>query len=458
VKVLENNSEYKKIIELLSDTKSFRSGPIIEVNKHYTTGRSRSYRLHDRFFRKGITTYTLTKDKTLGLRKKSFYEAWSKAIDNVIPRNLINVYGSIELPTKEQILNRAKEIIAAKKPVGKGKLLKFLGKDRKRIDTKKFSIVEDAIQIFEHLTKDGYIVPGDSEAAGGRWADSFSLMPSWIRKMCKKDGELIFENDYSCLHPNIAMGIYGGSQSFITHQGVADVSGLEKSTVKIEHLSFFNKQYHQMERSPLFNHYISTEKEMIANIYGRKCQPYELNGSEKEGYKNVSLDLFRKETSVMTYAIQKLNSEGIYVLYVYDALYSSHKDSARVAQIMNESAWELGVMTSVDGSNPFKEEVEEVTTPIVEEVVVEPIVEVKPIIEIKPTVVYEEENIEMMFSDRNFKKQVKEPIEDYVRRKFFIIKSSFEAGDIEELRWLLKDSGATKQEFGDEYKKQKMVQ
>jgi len=160
------------------------------------------------------------------------------------------------------------------------------------------------------------------------------------------------------------------------------------------------------------------------------------------------------ETAVMTYAIQRLNSEGIYVLYVYDALYSSHKDSDRVAQIMNESAWELGVMTSVDGSNPFKE-IQEVTTPIVEEVVVEPIVEVKPIVEIKPTVVYEEENIEMMFSDRNFKKQVKEPIEDYVRRKFFIIKSSFEAGDIEELRWLLKDSGATKQEFGDEYKKQK---
>ena len=32
VKVLENNSEYKKIIELLSDTKPFRSGPIIDAS------------------------------------------------------------------------------------------------------------------------------------------------------------------------------------------------------------------------------------------------------------------------------------------------------------------------------------------------------------------------------------------------------------------------------------------
>jgi len=368
VKVSRNGGEYKKIIDLLSDKKVFGKGPIIEVNRHYTKGKSRSYRLADRFFRKGVATYILKKNETLGLRKRSFYEAWSNAISHPIPRNLINMYGKIELPTTEEINSKAKEIIANGDKVGKGKLLKFVGKNRKRIDTKKFSIVEDCIQIFEHLTKDGYMVPGDSEAAGGRWADSFSLMPSWIRKMCKIDGKPLFENDYSCLHPNIAMSLYGGKQSFLTHQLVADASKLDRGLVKIEHLSFFNKTWDQMMRSPLFKHYESTDQDMLAKIYARKSEAYELNGNLKDGYKNASLDLFRKETEIMTNVIKKLNSEGIYVIYVYDALYSDYKDRKRVAEVMNDTAWEMGVMTSVDGSNPFEEakEVKPSPTPVVE--------------------------------------------------------------------------------------------
>ena len=356
-RISENGMEYKKIIDLMSDETIWGKGPIIEVNRHFTKGKSRSYKLADRFFRKGITTYTLKQEKPLGLRKRSFYEAWAKAIDSVIPKNLIHLYGMIELPTTDEIKARAKVIIKSDNNiVGKGKKLTFLNKrNRTRIDTKKYSIVEECIEIFEQLTKFGYMVPGDSEAAGGRWADSFSLMPSWIRKLCKIDGKLIVENDYKCLHPNIAMSKYGGKQSFITHPKVADESGLDKKDVKIEHLSIFNKQWNQMKKSPLFKHYEETEKEMLANIYARKCQPYELNGNLAEGYKNVSLDLFRKETEIMTKVIEKLNSEGIYAMYVYDALYSSHKHSARVAEVMNETVWELGIMTSVDGSNPFSE-------------------------------------------------------------------------------------------------------
>lgn len=440
VKVSENGGEYKKIIDLLSDETIWGKGPIIEVQRHYKVGTSRQYRLSDRFFRKGVTTYTLKQEKPLGLRKRSFYEAWAKAIDNVIPRNLIHMYGMIELPTKEEIIERAKEIIADKQKVGKGKLLKFVGKNRNRIDTKKFSIVEDCIQIFEHLTKDGYMVPGDSEAAGGRWADSFSLMPSWIRKMCTVDGQPIFENDYSCLHPNIAMSLYGGKQSFLTHQLVADDSGIDKDIVKIEHLSLFNKQWNSMMKSPLFKHYESTDPEMLANIYARKAQPYELNGNLKEGYKNVSLDLFRKETEIMTNVITKLNREGIYVIYVYDALYSSKKDSRRVAEVMNETVWEMGVMTSVDGSNPFKELIEvteEVSKPSAPVIVKE---EVKEI------------NIDTMF-ESEFKPKPKLTEKEYIYKHFTDIQSLVKSRSNSSIEAIIYNNCFDKETFINEYKK-----
>jgi hypothetical protein len=57
--------------------------------------------------------------------------------------------------------------------------------------------------------------------------------------------------------------------------------------------------------------------------------------------------MFTFEVEIMTDVIKKLNSEGIYVMYVYDALYSCTKNIERVKQVMNEEINKKGVYTKI---------------------------------------------------------------------------------------------------------------
>src|SRR5690606_23644479 len=112
------------------------------------------------------------------------------------------------------------------------------------------------------LVNNGYLTPnvGDYKS-GGRVVDSFNLMPSWIRSIVKIDNEEIIELDYKALHPNIAISLYKGSTKYLTHYKVANILKEELSSVKIEHLSFFNKRLKDMMRSPLYHYYSKEEPE-----------------------------------------------------------------------------------------------------------------------------------------------------------------------------------------------------
>ena len=365
---------YRLVIDFLSNEKLFKRGKIIHVGS-YSQGSSTKYRMDDRFFRKGITTYELKTDKLLSKRRKSYYEALSVAQENVIGSYMLKLYGMVELPTEKQIIARAKAIIKAKKKVGKGKLLKFKRRNsRSTIDTSEFSIVEECIDIFKQLTKKGYMIPASSELAGGRVCDSFSLMPSWIRDMCKINKNKIVDCDYTCLHPNIAMKIYGGKINFITHQMVAGELDLPKQEVKIEHLSFFNKTWKQMERSVLFPYYEKNCPHMLNNIFNRKNEDNDITKRVEDGHKNACLDLFGGEVELLTEVIKKLSKEDIYGFYVYDAIKPSAKDEARVIEIMNNTAWEMGIKTSVNEDRPKEKEkeVNPVAKPIVKQVKIKP--------------------------------------------------------------------------------------
>ena len=177
--------------------------------------------------------------------------------------------------------------------------------------------------------------------SGGRVFDSFSLMPSWIRKSVKIDNEPIVEVDFKALHPNIAMSIYGGSKKFLTHQQVAEESGIAIKRVKIQHLSFFNETLMGMKWSPLYKYYQKTEPLLLKNIeYEKKSSEY--------NYRITSMRMFAKEVEIMTECIRRLNEIGIYVGYIYDALFCKESEREIVKKIMNEVVVELGVYTIAD--------------------------------------------------------------------------------------------------------------
>jgi hypothetical protein len=90
--------------------------------------------------------------------------------------------------------------------------------------------------------------------------------------------------------------------------------------------------------SPLFDYYSKNEITMLENIRKDK---------NEHGYKITSMKMFKVEVAIMTDVIKYLNSIGVYVLYVYDALLCEGKDKALVIETMNRIVLEHGVMTCV---------------------------------------------------------------------------------------------------------------
>lgn len=178
---------------------------------------------------------------------------------------------------------------------------------------------------------------GDKRS-GGRVVDSFTLMPSWIREQITIDGKKLVECDYTALHPNIAVKLYGGKQTHVTHQKVAEMTSIDVKEVKVEHLAFFNKTWKGMKKSPLYSYYSQHAPKMLENICKDK---------KESGYKVTSRRMFEAEVAIMTDVIKHLNQKGIEVLYVYDALLCKEKDKPVVIETMNRIILEHSVKTSV---------------------------------------------------------------------------------------------------------------
>lgn len=93
-----------------------------------------------------------------------------------------------------------------------------------------------------------------------------------------------------------------------------------------------------MKRSPLYVYYNSTELLMNQAIIEEKQ-------TSVKGHKITSMRMFAKEVEIMTECIKRLNSKGIYVGYVYDALFCKESEKEIVKRIMNEVVLEIGVYT-----------------------------------------------------------------------------------------------------------------
>ncbi len=331
---------YKYVREALEHP--IRTGAILECDYHYMIGeKSFKYRLGNAYVGKGLVNYELKTSTVISLFEKHLNRAYHKAYNETISRNLIEFYTSVTLPTIDEIQEEAKRLVGRDYISNKGKKLTFLNKHTKSYfkNPQELSFVEDAIKIFHYLTDNGFMIPViGNERSGGRVVDSFALMPSWIRRLVKINGTPYTECDYSCLHPNIAIALYGGKQEYLTHGAVGLASSIEEKTVKLEHLSFFNKTPWQMRQSPLYDYYMAHEPRMLKNILHEKnISPYR--------HKATSRRMFVKEVEIMSDVIYQLNSEGIYVGYVYDSLFFHPRHADRVKELMDEKILKRGVKT-----------------------------------------------------------------------------------------------------------------
>ena len=332
---------YKYIREALNHP--LKNGAIVECDYQDIRGeKCYYYRLGEAYFGKGLVKYILTTKEAQKIYNNHLFTSYSRSVSNPICRNLIEFYSTITLPTKDEIIAEAKKLVNKGHVTKKGKKLTFLNKHIPSYfkNPEDRSYVEHSIEIFEYLTGNGLMIPEEgSESSGGRVVDSFTLMPSWIRNLVKVDGQSFAECDYSCLHPNIAMSIYGGSKEFIQHKDIASDLGIDVSTVKLEHLSFFNKQVWQMKQSPLYTYYMKEDPMMINKIIQEKYNsPFK--------HKATSRNLFKKEVEIMTEVINQLNHEGIFVGYVYDALFCNASYAPKVKHVMDATINNLGVKTT----------------------------------------------------------------------------------------------------------------
>jgi hypothetical protein len=342
----DNTYIYTRIVDVLKQGTS--NGAIIEVNDSYLKSEySKKYRLTDTYLKAGLVEYTIKDAGIVQNQNRLFYEQLNQVMEHPICSNLVKMYPKIELPTSSELLAIGKHLVKEGHRTKKQKILTMRNNHKNEYwkDSDNRSFVEDNIKLFEFLTSRGFMIPsvGD-EKSGGRVVDSFTLMPAWIREQITVNGIKLTECDYTTLHPNIAIKLYNGSQRYLTHNNVAERTGIDVNSIKTEHLSFFNKHWQGMLKSPLYAFYSQHETDMLSRIY---------NDKKNNGYKVTSAKMFSIEVAIMTDVIKYLNSIGINVLYVYDALLCEAKDKAIVVGTMNRIILEHGVYTcvKVDGAS-----------------------------------------------------------------------------------------------------------
>lgn len=343
----DNTYIYTRIIDVLKYGTS--KGAFIEVNDSYLEREyCKKYRLTEIYLKAGLVEYIIKDSGIVLNQNRLFYEQLNEAMVHPICSNLIKMYPKIELPSSKELLVIGKRLAKDGHRTKKDKILTVRNNHSNDYwkDSDKRSFVEDNIKLFEFLTCRGFMIPsvGDDKS-GGRVVDSFTLMPAWIREQITVNGIKLIECDYIALHPNIAVKIYKGKLTYLTHQSIAERTGIDVKSIKIEHLSFFNKQWLSMLKSSLFAFYSKHEPDMLSRIY---------NDKKDHGYKVTSAKMFSVEVAIMTDVIKHLSTKGINVLYVYDALLCEEKDKSFLIETMNRIIIEHGVYTcvKVDGASP----------------------------------------------------------------------------------------------------------
>lgn len=345
----DNTFIYNNVLNVLKYSKGLIS-PLIVVKKNngketYEVGReTKKYKLSSFFVSKRTIEIELIHNDIL----KPYYSykesEFNNLKDNPIVKNILQLYPRITYPTIDDKNLEAKRLIDLGFKSKKGKALIYKKNLKNFTEANNHLFVEECIDMFNRHKDRGVMSISSSENAGGRVTYNLNLMNGWIRHLIKIDGEEIVELDFVAFHPNIATKIYNGSQKYITHKYVAEELNIELNEVKKQHLSYFNDEIKVMFNKKVHEFYKSKEPQMLENL---------LNDKKKNNYKITSKRMFELETQIMTKIIELLNSKGIFVIYIYDALACKKSDLELVKAVMEEVVLEFGVYTTVSINNKF---------------------------------------------------------------------------------------------------------
>lgn len=345
-------------------------GPFINKENYSANHHSYLFSFTECYERNDQVKYTFKTSVVKKAYSRNMVSRLKRLKNHPIVENLLAVYPHLELPDMKDLEEDGKA--KCKDPdfrTNKGKKFVRLNKNpRSRFEKRgPISFLEDHLRLFKKLTIPHLLIPSiQSKYAGGRVTDSITLMPSWIRGLFKINGEFLTECDFTALHPNIIMSLYGGKKQYLDHKELAKEIGEMKNLQEPEklenlplfktlHLAFFNSWEKLMKDAhpDLWTYYTEKEAKMMTALLSEK---------EERGYKHTSLRMFTKEVEIMTEAIRRLNDENIYVLYVYDALLCQQSHKETVVRVMNEVAAAHGVFARTKAKNIASEPLQSVLT------------------------------------------------------------------------------------------------
>lgn len=318
---------YKKVIDL-----TIKYG-IVEKGRNYKVGeRHNEYRLTSTYFGKGIVDYQIKSKVILKRQNKLEYSNLKKVLNCKIATNELLNRSLLKFPTNEEAKAHLIKLEAQGKTNKKGKRIR-LKETLSPHDFGDYVFIEEYLIILDYLRQLTIPIVA-SENGGGRVITAFNFLPSTLRSLVTFNGEPLGEVDYPCLHPNIVNTLYEGSENTITHDIVAEYLGISRQEAKIEHLSFFNKEWNQMLKSPLFKYYCEKEGGMMSRLYEEK---------KVKGYKSTSRKCFEIETEMQRETINCLRDKGVTCFYVFDAIMVPKEDIKIVKEIMNKTAKKFNI-------------------------------------------------------------------------------------------------------------------
>ncbi|MES2864415.1 MAG: NUMOD1 domain-containing DNA-binding protein [Bacteroidota bacterium] len=341
---------YKSIIEVLKYTNgNFQPLIVVKSNdfdrESYKSGEeTKKYSLSECYKGNKLFDYEIKNKAIVNPYLKLLNQELHKNIENAIINNILKLYPRLTYPTNQQIKNEAKRLIKLGFVSKKGKKLIFRKDLKNSLDKSNFMIVEDCINRFNSIISNPEILEPSNLKAGGRVTYKLNLINSWIRSLIKIDNEETVELDFKALHPNIAIKLYGGKTMFITHDIVAEKLNIVVKKVKKQHLSYFNEQIYAMKNRLIHQFYSKNEPEFVENI---------INDKRINGYRITSRKMFEYEVKIMSEVIRILNSKGVYMIYIYDALACRKSDLKLVKKTMEEVVLKFGVYTTASVANKF---------------------------------------------------------------------------------------------------------
>ena len=321
------SNNYKQIIDLLIKYE------IIEKGRSYKVGeRNNEYRLTSTYFGKGIVDYQIKSKVILKRHNKLECVNLKKVLNCKIATNELLNRSLLKFPTNEEAREHLIKLESQGKTNKKGKRIR-LKETVSPHDFGDYVFVEEYLIILDYLRQLTIPIVA-SENGGGRVITAFNFLPSTLRSLVTFNGESLGEVDYPCLHPNIVNTLYEGSGNTITHDNVADYLNISRQEAKVEHLSFFNKSWDQMIKSPLFEYYSEKEGGMMSRLYEEK---------KTMGYKLTSKKCFEIETEMQRETIDCLRDRGVTCFYVFDAIMVPKEDIKIVKEVMNKTAKKFNI-------------------------------------------------------------------------------------------------------------------